>query len=86
MPQKNDPAQGNGGGWLFSRTGIATLVALPILGFLIYTGHGLHLLGWLPYLLILACPLMHFFMHGGHGGHRHEKAEEDKHIHSPGGR
>ena len=23
----------------------------------------------LPFLLILACPLMHVFMHGGHGGH-----------------
>jgi hypothetical protein len=23
----------------------------------------------LPWLLILACPLMHVFMHGGHGGH-----------------
>lgn len=21
----------------------------------------------LPYLLVLACPLMHLFMHGGHG-------------------
>jgi hypothetical protein len=26
-------------------------------------------LGVLPYLLILACPLMHLFMHRGHGGH-----------------
>jgi hypothetical protein len=26
-------------------------------------------LGILPYLLLLACPLMHVFMHGGHGGH-----------------
>jgi hypothetical protein len=24
----------------------------------------------LPFLVLLACPLMHFFMHGGHGGHR----------------
>jgi hypothetical protein len=23
----------------------------------------------LPYLFLLACPLMHFFMHGGHGSH-----------------
>ena len=22
-----------------------------------------------PYLLLLACPLLHFFMHGRHGGH-----------------
>jgi len=33
-------------------------------------------LGVLPYLLILACPLMHFFMHGKHGhghGHGHDQ-------------
>lgn len=32
-----------------------------------------HALGILPYLIILACPLMHFFMHGkhGHGSHGH---------------
>jgi hypothetical protein len=30
------------------------------------------LLGILPYLLLLACPLMHVFMHRGHGaGHKH---------------
>jgi hypothetical protein len=42
---------------------------LLILGFLIYTGHSAHLLGALPYLLLLACPLMHIFMHGGHHHH-----------------
>jgi len=31
--------------------------------------HRPHLLGWVPYLIILACPLMHLFMHRGHGGH-----------------
>lgn len=76
MPRKNDPAYRKGGSWLFSRAGIATLVALPILGLLIFTGHGLHLLGGLPYLLILACPLMHFFMHGGQGKHRHSSEEK----------
>jgi len=32
--------------------------------------HRMHLsgmIGWLPYLILLACPLMHLFMHGGHG-------------------
>lgn len=61
--------------WLFSRTGIATIVAVSVLSFLIYQGHGAHLLGFLPYLLILSCPLMHIFMHGGHGGRQHN--EED---------
>ena len=38
--------------------------------------HGGHVLSALPYLLILACPVMHLFMHHGHGhgsqqGHDH---------------
>ena len=31
--------------------------------------HRAHLYGALPYLLLLACPLMHVFMQHGHGGH-----------------
>jgi hypothetical protein len=59
--------------WLFSRTGVVTVCALAILGFLVYTGHSAHLLGLVPYLFILACPLMHVFMHGG----RHHHAAKD---------
>ena len=33
--------------------------------------HRVHLLGVLPFLLLLACPLMHLFMHHGHGHHGH---------------
>ena len=29
--------------------------------------HRAHLYGNLPYLLLAACPLLHFFHHGGHG-------------------
>lgn len=34
-----------------------------------HRAHLAGLLGWLPYVVLLACPLMHLFMHGGHGGH-----------------
>lgn len=33
----------------------------------LWSEHKAHILGTLPYVLLLACPLMHFFMHGGHG-------------------
>lgn len=47
----------------------ATLIGfLAIAGFFLVTEHAAHLLGALPYLLLLACPLMHF-MHHGHGSH-----------------
>jgi len=29
--------------------------------------HRAHALEWLPFALLLACPLMHIFMHGRHG-------------------
>ena len=37
--------------------------------FLLWGEHKVHLLGALPWLILLACPFMHLFMHGGHDGH-----------------
>ena len=42
---------------------------LAIAAFFLFTEHRAHLLGALPFLLLLACPLMHLFMHHGHGAH-----------------
>ena len=50
-------------GW---RTSLVLIVFLVIAAFFLITEHGAHLFGVLPYLLLLACPLMHL-MHGGHG-------------------
>lgn len=41
---------------------------LAVAGFYLWTEHREHVLGALPYLLLLACPLMHLFHHG-HGHH-----------------
>lgn len=49
---------------------------LALAGFLLITEHGAHVFGALPYLLLLACPLMHLFMHRGH---RHGGAREADH-------
>jgi DUF2933 family protein len=57
------------GGFFSSRWNIGLIVLLAVAGFYLVTEHQAHLFGALPFLLILACPLMHFFMHGGHGGH-----------------
>ena len=43
---------------------------------LLWEEHRAHILGALPYLLLLACPLMHVFMHGGHGGHGYRRGSE----------
>ena len=37
--------------------------------FFLFTEHRAHAFQYLPYLLVLACPLMHFFHR--HGGGRH---------------
>ena len=48
----------------------ATLIVfLSVAGFFLWTEHKAHLLGVLPFLIFLLCPLMHIFMHKGHGNH-----------------
>ena len=37
--------------------------------FFLWQEHKAHLLGLLPYLLLLMCPFMHLVMHRGHGRH-----------------
>jgi hypothetical protein len=67
-PNMEEPV---GGGFWRSRAGAAFLVAAAVAAFFLATEHEAHLLGALPYLILLACPLIHLFMHRGHGGHGH---------------
>ena len=57
--------------WVFA--GFAVIAAV-----LLFTEHRAHVLGLLPWLFLLACPLMHLFMHGGHGGHRHGGRSDER--------
>lgn len=63
--------------------GMALATAALIAGFYMLREHWGHVLGYWPYLLLLACPLTHL-MHGhGHGGHgRHPqtpgRTQDDK--------
>ncbi len=48
---------------------------LAVAAFFLLAEHRAHVFALLPYALLLACPLMHLFMHHGHGhghGHRHD--------------
>jgi len=63
-----------------SRAGIALLLVVAVGGFLLFTEHRAHVLGVLPFAFLLACPLMHVFMHHGHhhGGHSHGERGNDE--------
>ncbi|XKH00876.1 DUF2933 domain-containing protein [Marinobacter nauticus] len=45
---------------------------------LLWGEHKVHLLGALPWLILLACPLLHVFMHGGHGHHSPQGKKGDQ--------
>ena len=57
---------------LASRTRTALLALTALGAALIAYDHRVHVIGALPYLLLLACPLMHLFMMHGHGGDAHD--------------
>lgn len=61
-----------------SPAGLALLVAVAVGGFYLVTEHTAHLFGLLPYLFLLACPLMHVFMHRGHGQHGHDQHRQPR--------
>jgi len=54
-----------------SPLGIFMLVAGALGTYYLLTEHLTHVTQAIPYLVLLACPLMHLFghHHGGHGGH-----------------
>jgi hypothetical protein len=52
--------------WL-SRRGLAALAMVGFASYFLLVEHGEHLWGFLPYLILLLCPLMHLLMHHGHG-------------------
>ena len=64
----------------FFRWCLAVFVAIAL--FFLWQEHRAHLLGALPWLLLLACPLMHVLMHrrhrGQHGDHATQPGESNE--------
>lgn len=79
-PHDHSRDEQSGGGLLKSRAGLVLIGFLLIAGALLFTEHRAHVLGLLIWFSVLACPLMHVFMHGGHGGHgrRDDRGPQDK--------
>ncbi|RJQ49295.1 MAG: DUF2933 domain-containing protein [Gammaproteobacteria bacterium] len=59
--------------WRKTRTGLVFPGFLAIAAFFLITEHRAHVLGALPLILLLLCPLLHLF---GHGGHRRGPEEK----------
>lgn len=61
--------------WLNNLSWISILViGISISGgYFMWSQYQDQLFGYLPYLFLLLCPLMHVFMHRGHGGHENHK-------------
>ena len=61
-----------------SKAGPELIGFLIIAGALLFTEHRAHVLGLLIWLPLIACPLMHVFMHGGHGHHGSHGPQNDE--------
>ena len=48
---------------------------VAVAAYFVITEHRAHVVAFLPYVLLAACPLMHLFHHGGHG-HGHDEDSE----------
>jgi len=66
------------GSFLASPARLALLGFIVIAGVLLFTEHRAHVLGWLVFLPLFLCPLMHIFMHGGHGHGSHGQQDHDR--------
>ena len=87
MPQ---PAEGPGMNRRWLRWGLGVLLVIAL--FFLWEEHQAHLLGALPWLLLLACPLMHFLMHrrqrsrhGEQSPRSGENGDEPRKEHEHGG-
>lgn len=59
-------------GFLGSKLGLAVTVVAAVLGVYLLATHTGHALAAVPYLLLLACPLMHIFGHHHRSRHKSE--------------
>lgn len=62
-----------------ARSKLVMIGFLLVIAYFLWTEHRAHVIQFLPFLLLAACPLMHIFMHGGHGhGHGHRPGDATK--------
>ena len=63
---------------LFSSRGLALGCLALAAGYFLVMRHWQHVVEFLPYVILLVCPLMHVFGgHGGHKGHHHASPDSE---------
>lgn len=68
-----------------TRYAAGLLVMSAIAAYLLLSEHRAHFIFALPFLLLLACPLMHVFMHHGHSGNANRHTDDLDGSHSSAG-
>jgi len=67
--------------WLRTPLWLGVCLLASITLFVLWEQHRIHILGALAWLLLLACPFIHFFMHRNHGhggGQGHGRARRER--------
>lgn len=64
-----------------SPTYIGLFGFLVVIAFFLITEHTAHLMGILPWLLLMACPLMHILHGHHHGDDGNNKGKENQETH-----
>lgn len=75
-PNHQHPESGGGLNWSRINQWLLWLGLAAAVAWLFF-GHSAHLLQIAPFLILLACPLMHVFGHGGHGGRAGHRRDEE---------
>jgi hypothetical protein len=63
--------------WWRNGSRLPLVAFFAIAGYFLWTEHQAHVIQYLPWILILACVGMHFFMHGGHGSGHDRSIDHD---------
>jgi hypothetical protein len=63
-----------------ARASVRALLAFGavVVAVFLISEHRAHTVGVLPYLLLLACPILHLFWHGRGGGHTHRDTNDGR--------